>query len=251
MSFKFLDVEGYKQIGRISYNPKLELGSGSIGTLVFKGFVDKREVAVKRFLRSMWSNEARNEASCLIASDHHPNIIRYYSMEMSEEFVFLALQLCETSLEILIAGHNSKLRINTISISTDILEGLSHLHNLKPRALCHRDLKPSNVLLYSPDPNVEARAVIADLGMSKLLEDAAKETFSTTAGDAMGSAGWCAPEVLHNFLMSPTIFPEMFPENVPTFPINAPALTAFSDNLALSFAITAADFLFMVTWSKS
>ena len=196
--FNFVDVEGYDKIGKISYNPKHELGSGSVGTLVLKGFVEKREVAVKRCLMSMWSKTADNEASCLIASDHHPNIIRYFVTEKSEEFVYIALQLCETSLELWIAGHNSNLRTNKISILTDTLEGLAHLHNLKPRALCHRDIKPSNILLYSPDPNVEARDVIADLGMSKLLEDATTQTFTTTAGKTMGTAGWRAPEVLQN-----------------------------------------------------
>ena len=186
-------------MGKILYNPKFVLGSGSIGTVVFKGLVDKREVAVKRCWRSTWSEKADNEASCLIASDHHPNIIRYFITEKSEEFVFIALQLCQTSLERFVADQKSKIPINKASIITDALEGLAHLHNLKPRPLCHRDLKPSNILLYSPDPNVEARAVIADLGMSKLLEDATKETFSTTAGKAMGSAGWRAPEVLQNF----------------------------------------------------
>ena len=45
-------------------------------------------------------------------------------------------------------------------------------------------------------PNCEARGVISDLGLSKQLEDATKQTFSTTAGRAAGSRGWQAAEVI-------------------------------------------------------
>ena len=70
---------------------------------------------------------------------------------------------------------------------------LQHLHNL---GIIHRDLKPSNVLLSFSQPNCEARGIIADLGLSKQLEDATKQTFSTTAGKAAGSRGWQAAELL-------------------------------------------------------
>ena len=45
-------------------------------------------------------------------------------------------------------------------------------------------------------PNCEARGVISDLGLSKQLEDATTQTFSTTAGKAAGSRGWQAAELL-------------------------------------------------------
>ena len=45
-------------------------------------------------------------------------------------------------------------------------------------------------------PNFEARGVISDLGVSKQLEDATKQTFSQTAGKAAGSRGWQAAEVI-------------------------------------------------------
>lgn len=192
------DYDGFEKIGKISYNPTLQLGSGSIGSAVFKGSFQNREVAVKRLLKSMWSETAENEAACLIASDMHPNIVRYFCMEKSAEFVFLALQLCQTNVELMVAEQNPTIRINGVSVLTDVLEGLAHLHSLKPRPVCHRDLKPSNILLYAPDPSIEARGVIADLGLSKQMEDATKQTFTTTSGKAMGTVGWRAPEVLQN-----------------------------------------------------
>ena len=52
------------------------------------------------------------------------------------------------------------------------------------------------MLLSLLQPNCEARGVISDLGLSKQLEDATKQTFSTTAGKAAGSRGWQAAELL-------------------------------------------------------
>ena len=57
-------------------------------------------------------------------------------------------------------------------------------------------MKPSNILLSLLQPNFEARGVISDLGVSKQLEDATKQTFSQTAGKAAGSRGWQAAELL-------------------------------------------------------
>lgn len=50
-------------------------------------------------------------------------------------------------------------------------------------------------------------------------------------------------------LLLPMLFPEILPEKVPTFPITAPALIAFSAMLALSQAIIPADFLFILLLS--
>ena len=192
----FSELQGCDKIGKITFNSTMILGEGSIGTTVYQGVFEKRHVAVKRYLKTMWSETAENEADCLIKSDLHPNILQYYCMEKSSEFIYLALQLCHTNLQNLMDGNYTNMRVNEISLSRDILEGLSHLHNLTPRPIVHRDLKPSNILIYAPQSKVEVKAVIADLGLSKQLEDASKGTFSTTAGKAMGSRGWQAPEIL-------------------------------------------------------
>ena len=193
----------------------MQLGSGSMGSAVFQGWFENREVAVKRLLKTMWSETAENEAACLIASDMHPNIVRYFCMEKSAEFIFLALQLCQTNVELMVTEQNPTLRINKISLLTDVLDGLAHLHSV---AVCHRDLKPSNILLYAPDPNIEARGVIADLGLSKQMEDASKQTFTTTAGRAAGTVGWRAPEVLQNLGATTTISKKKLSIKLDIFP---------------------------------
>ena len=109
-----------------------------MGTAVFKGYFEQRPIAVKRYLTIKWSETAQNEADCLIKADLHPNIIRYYCMEKSPEFIFLGLQRCQTNLQDLMDGNGPKLPINPVGLSRDILEGISHLHNLAPRKIIHR-----------------------------------------------------------------------------------------------------------------
>ena len=131
-------MKGYIRIGKLSYNPDELLGEGSMGTSVYKGYFEKRSIAVKRYLTNKWSETAQNEADCLVKADLHPNIIRYYCMEKSPEFIFLGLQMCQTNLQDLMNGTGPKLTINPVGLSRDILEGVAHLHNLTPRRIIHR-----------------------------------------------------------------------------------------------------------------
>ena len=78
-------------------------------------------------------------------------------------------------------------------MTTFKIQTYEHLKTLKQ---LFRDLKPSNILLSLLQPNCEARGVISDLGLSKQLEDATKQTFSTTAGKPAGLRGWQAAELL-------------------------------------------------------
>ena len=62
------------------------LGYGGHGTIVYKGVLDKRQVAVKRML-AMYHASADREISLLIESDGHPNVVRYFLKEMRGDFV--------------------------------------------------------------------------------------------------------------------------------------------------------------------
>lgn len=70
----------------------------SSGTVVFKGSLNGRAVAVKRLLTQFnWT--AEREIALLIRSDGHPNVVRYYLSERCGDFVYLCLQLCAMSLK--------------------------------------------------------------------------------------------------------------------------------------------------------
>ena len=141
------------------------LGYGGHGTVVYRGKLDGRNVAVKRMLKTYHASADR-EISLLIESDGHSNVVRYFLKEVRGDFVYLALELCEMSLNdlIMVLGkrqllkhwvrkngkednsceENKKISPATKSLLLQIASGVRHIHSLR---IVHRDLKPQNILL--------------------------------------------------------------------------------------------------------
>ncbi|KAJ8460495.1 hypothetical protein OPV22_033421 [Ensete ventricosum] len=218
------DSDG-RWIGRL-FVSNSEIGRGSNGTVVFEGVYDTRPVAVKRLLRAH-HDVACKEIQNLIASDQHPNIVRWYGVEQDLDFVYISLERCICSLSDLIhicsdssfsvsvenpisdssIEHKFQLgvvknigkdvnlwrenglpSIQLLKLMRDIVSGVAHLHEL---GIIHRDLKPQNVLI-SNDRYLYAK--LSDMGISKrLLEDMSSLSRNTTG---YGSSGWQAPEQL-------------------------------------------------------
>lgn len=141
--------------GIIQVDESIVLGHGGHGTVVYKGMLEGRPVAVKRMLKT-FNASADREISLLIESDGHPNVVRYHLKEVRGDFVYLALELCDLSLHDLI-GHvrgrldrvgteeeKKKLFAAARTILFQITKGVEHLHRLR---IVHRDLKPANILL--------------------------------------------------------------------------------------------------------
>lgn len=126
------------------------LGYGGHGTVVFKGSLEGRQVAVKRMLKA-YHGSADREISLLIESDGHPNVVRYFLKEVRGDFVYLALELCDLSLHDLIGQIRSvsenlmadkdclikSVPDATREILFQIAQGVKHLHGLR---IVHRDL---------------------------------------------------------------------------------------------------------------
>ena len=126
------------------------LGYGGQGTVVYRGMLDGRSVAVKRLL-SAYHASAEREIKLLIESDGHPNVVRYFLKEARGDFVYLALELCSLSLHDLIGVLRQndeltpcgqvqpKVYESSKTILLQIASGVKHLHALR---IVHRDLKP-------------------------------------------------------------------------------------------------------------
>jgi serine/threonine-protein kinase/endoribonuclease IRE1 len=92
---------------------------------------------------------ADREISLLIESDGHPNVVRYFFKEIRGDFVYLALEMCDASLQDLILSVQRKMCIQayepqvlafvTRKVLFHIALGVKHLHELR---IVHRDLKP-------------------------------------------------------------------------------------------------------------
>ncbi|KAH7850455.1 hypothetical protein Vadar_033242 [Vaccinium darrowii] len=217
-----------RKIGKLFVSNK-EIAKGSNGTIVLEGTYDVRPVAVKRLVQTH-HDVAWKEIQNLIASDCHPNIVRWYGVEYDQDFVYLCLERCMFSLEDLIFSYSSSsinrkvhkdqdlcyfndctIRLHSameqnkdyklwksnghpsgqlLKLMRDIISGLAHLHEL---GIVHRDLKPQNVLIINERSMC---AKLSDMGISKRLPENMSSLTRNATG--CGSSGWQAPEQLHH-----------------------------------------------------
>jgi serine/threonine-protein kinase/endoribonuclease IRE1 len=199
------DVSDVVQINDQLKHTDRILGNGSGGTTVYEGTFEGREVAVKRMLLQYF-DLASQEITLLRQSDDHPNVIRYYCHHKGKDFLYIAVERCQSSLWDLYHDglmmdsltEDRKKLVNDINGSTaaslhQLAAGLAHLHNLR---IIHRDIKPQNILITYPKKNQKSgpRFVISDFGLCRTLPDNVS-TLAGTMGNA-GTIGWKAPELI-------------------------------------------------------
>ncbi|CAG5098136.1 Oidioi.mRNA.OKI2018_I69.XSR.g15400.t2.cds [Oikopleura dioica] len=175
-------------IGKISFDPSEFLGKGCMGTSVFRGSFDGRDVAVKRLLVDSYQLADR-EIDLLRQADH-PNLLRYFCSEKDRQFIYIALELCQGDLDFYVQNqHTFESDLPRDEILKHCCAGVEQLHSL---GVIHRDIKPSNILITYGNRHRCRRAVIADFGLSRQVNPG-RHSISVT--DLHGTEGWAAPEV--------------------------------------------------------
>ncbi|KAK4351776.1 hypothetical protein RND71_027294 [Anisodus tanguticus] len=218
----------HRKIGKLLVS-NTEIAKGSNGTIVLEGIYDGRPVAVKRLVQTH-HEVALKEIQNLIASDQHPNIVRWYGVEYDQDFVYLALERCTCSLYEFISlvsnsyqkqfsgndqdagclsdctvkfqwksGYKEDFPLwkpsgypsaHLLKLMRDMVHGLVHMHEL---GIVHRDLKPQNVLIVK-ERSISAK--LSDMGISKHLAGDMSSLTKNSTGS--GSSGWQAPEQLRH-----------------------------------------------------
>lgn len=167
-------------------------------------------MAVKRLLKD-FTRVASKEVHLLESADDHPNVVRYFYQEVTDSFLYIALELCQATLADVVENpgpgpyQDLAALLHPKSALEQIALGLQHLHGL---SIVHRDLKPHNILVTVAPPARSTKYVgaanrrprlkmlLSDFGLSKKLDGVAQSSFSQTVNHPAGTVGWRAPEIL-------------------------------------------------------
>jgi hypothetical protein len=181
--------------GHLSMDEGALLGYGSNGTMVFKGTWDSTPCAVKRMhIAFVEMVDAEMKVLLDLGADWHPNLLRYQGKDADDNFVYLASDLCATTLHTMVETPSFNPFLPDYSVSEETMQmlrevctGIEFLHSL---GVVHCDIKPRNILLTGDN-----QVKVSDMGLSKKLEEEETSfTFSTNAPS--GDGGWAPSEVL-------------------------------------------------------
>ncbi|XP_050369346.1 uncharacterized protein LOC126787519 [Argentina anserina] len=193
----FIDLATIKN-ATDEFSDSNKLGQGGFGS-VYKGWLEGKEVAVKRLSRKSWQGleEFRNEVT-LISKLQHRNLVRLLACGFEEgEKLLLYEFMPNKSLDTFIFDLERRAELNWQTyqnIIEGIARGLLYLHEESRHKIIHRDLKPSNVLL-----DYEMVPKISDFGMARMFCDN-QNTANTKR--VVGTHGYMAPEYAMEGLFS-------------------------------------------------
>ncbi|HMA19673.1 MAG TPA: serine/threonine-protein kinase, partial [Gemmatimonadaceae bacterium] len=172
-----------------SYSIEEELGGGGMARVFLAEEIAlRRQVVIKVLppdVSSAVSMERFKREVLLAARLQHPHIVPLFSVGEVEGMAFYTMPYIEgQSLRARLA--KGPLSISeAIVILRDVARALAYAHE---KDVAHRDIKPDNILIAGTS------AVITDFGVAKALSEASVSGDLTTAGVALGTPAYMAPE---------------------------------------------------------
>ena len=172
------------------YRIERELGAGGMATVYLaQDLKHDRQVALKvlrphlastvgpdRFLR-----EIR-----IAAQLQHPHILPLLESGEAAGFLFFVMPFVEgESLRDRLTRQGELPVHETVRLIGEVVDALGYAHG---RGLVHRDVKPENVMLSG------RHALVMDFGVAKAVSEASGRNQHTTAGVALGTPTYMAPE---------------------------------------------------------
>ena len=172
------------------YQVERELGGGGMGR-VFVALERQlaRRVAVKVLppeLAATVSIERFRREIHLAASLQHPHIVPLLTAGEAGGLLYYTMPFIDgETLRARLARVGRLPVADAVHILRDVLDALAYAHR---RGVVHRDIKPENVLL------VDQHALVTDFGVAKALTQATGGDALTSAGIALGTPAYMAPE---------------------------------------------------------
>jgi len=172
------------------YDIERELGHGGMATVYLANDIrHERQVAVKVLLPDLahaLGPERFLREIRIAANLNHPHILALFDSGEADGFLYYVMPY--------IKGQTLRDRIDkegelpideTVRVVRDVADALAFAHS---EGVVHRDIKPDNVMLTG------GHAVVADFGVAKAVSESTGSSKITTAGMALGTPAYMAPE---------------------------------------------------------
>ena len=167
-----------------------EIGAGGMATVYLaEDLKHERQVAVKVLrpdLAAALGPERFLREIKIAAQLHHPHILPLYDSAEADGFLYYVMPYEEgQSLREKLAKEGELPVTEAVRLLRDVVDALAHAHK---HGVVHRDIKPDNVLLS------DRHALVTDFGVAKAVSEATGREKLTTAGVALGTPAYMAPE---------------------------------------------------------
>ena len=172
------------------YRIEREIGAGGMATVYLaEDLRHHRKVAVKvlrpELAASIGPERFMREIE-VAARLQHPHILPLHDSGEADGFLYYVMPYVEgVSLRERLAQQGELPVPDAVRILTELVEALAYAHG---QGVVHRDLKPDNIMLSGRHP------LVMDFGIAKAVSLATTAQAPTTAGVALGTPAYMAPE---------------------------------------------------------
>ncbi|CAL1715900.1 unnamed protein product [Somion occarium] len=133
----------------------------------------------------------------------HPHIIQFYGIVRWPQTLAMVSPWCKNGTVVQYLKEINP-DADRLALIAQIASGVAYLHNFEP-VVIHGDLKGNNILVDGA-----GRALIADFGVSNVIEDFASSGSGSLAESLLGGAvRWIAPEIIHILVQDNGRVPEL------------------------------------------